>query len=79
MSYKSYLLWGIGAVMTVAAIVAAGLLYGNRSAEKSSTAPVAHSETRLNTPDETGENEPILIQHNGEVYSMEGSKILPAY
>ena len=41
--------------MTVAAIVAAGLLYGNRSAEKSNTAPVAHSKTRLNTTDETGE------------------------
>ena len=79
MSYNNYLLWGIGAVMTVAAVVAGGLLYENRSAEKSTAAPVAHSETRLNSPDETGENEPILIRHNGEVYSMEGSKILPAY
>ena len=65
--------------MTVAAVVAGGLLYDNRSAEESSAAPVAHPDTKLNTADETGENEPILIQHNGEVYSMEGSKILPAY
>ena len=79
MSYNNYLLWGIGAVMMMAAVVAGGLLYKNRGAEKTPAAPVAHSETRLNTTDETGENEPILIQHNGEVYSMEGSKILPAY
>ena len=79
MSYNNYLLWGIGTVMMMAAVVAGGQLYENRGAEKTPAAPVAHSETRLNTPDETGENEPILIQHNGEVYSMEGSKILPAY
>ena len=77
MNYKNYLLWGIGAVLVVAAIVTGALIVESRRTEQSADAALLHSGTRLNTSVETGGNDRLLIQHEGNVYSLDGNKIIP--
>ena len=65
---------GIAALLIITAVVSGGVIYLRDSGKKD---PVTLSSEEPKKSVESGENEPILIQHNGEVYSLDGNKIIP--
>jgi hypothetical protein len=69
---------GIALLLTITAIISGGMIYRKRVIEKGTPSMVAPDGKVHHTSAGDIEDEHLLIRHNGEAYSMDGNKIIPA-
>jgi len=69
---------GIALLLTITAIISGGMIYRKRVIEKENPSSAAPSGKVAHKQAGDIEDEHLLIRHNGEAYSMDGNKIIPA-